>query len=124
MASAWSSVGPIAALYAETASAVLVAGRGRAGEHLVTTQGHVLTLDTLFRTLAVEATVHHLDLQLGRPSVEGLAETRHVLDGLLGRPGPIDDEIRYVLIGTGREPLTDDETRAFGSQAERLPLFG
>lgn len=83
MASVWSSVEPIAALYAATASAVLVAGHGRAGDDLVGTQGHVLTVDALFRTLAVEATVHHLDLRLGEPSEEGLSETRRVLDGSL-----------------------------------------
>ena len=123
MASVWSSVEPIAALYAETASAVLVAGHGRAGDDLVATQDHVLTVDALFRTLAVEATVHHLDLRLGEPSEEGLAETRRVLDGLLGRPAPIEDAVRYALVGTGRESLTEDEAGAFGADVERLPLF-
>ncbi|MEP7035961.1 MAG: maleylpyruvate isomerase N-terminal domain-containing protein [Actinomycetota bacterium] len=124
MASAWSSVEPIAAAYVETASAVLVAGRERRGEDLVATQGHVITVDALFRTLAVEATVHHLDLRLGKPSQAGLAETRRVLDGLLGHRGPIADSSRYVLIGTGREPLTGEEADALGADAERLPLFG
>ena len=124
MASVWSSIEPLAALYAETASAVLVAGHGRAGDDLVATQDHVLTVDALFRTLAVEATVHHLDLRLGEPSEEGLAETRRVLDGLLGRPAPIEDAVRYALIGTGRESPTADEVDAFGADAGRLPLFG
>ncbi len=124
MASAWSSVEPIAALYAETARAVLVAGRGRAGSDLVGTQGHVLTVDALFRTLAVEATVHHLDLRLGEPSEEGIAETRRSLDGLLGRPAPIKDSVRYALIGTGRASPTEEEAGALGADAERLPLFG
>ena len=115
---------PLAALYAERASAVLVAGHGRAGDDLVATQDHVLTVDALFRTLAVEATVHHLDLWLGEPSEEGLAETRRVLDGLLGRPAPIEDAVRYALIGTGRESPTADEVDAFGADAGRLPLFG
>ena len=104
MASAWSSVEPIAAAYVETATAVLVAGRERRGEDLIATQGHVITVDALSRTLAVEATVHHLDLRLGKPSQAGLTETRRVLDGLLGHRGPIADSSRYVLIGTGREP--------------------
>ena len=73
MASAWSSVESIAAVYAETAAAVLVAG-ARARDEFVATQSHVLTVDTLFRTLAVEATVHQLDLRLGRSSEEGLTE--------------------------------------------------
>lgn len=124
MASAWSSVESIAALYAETATAVLVAGRDRAGSDLVATQGHVLTVDALFRTLAVEATVHQLDLRLGQPSEAGLAEVRRVLDGLLGRSAPIADASRYALIGTGREPLTNDEADELGAAVERLPLFG
>lgn len=124
MASAWASVEPIAALYAETATAVLVAGRERAGGDLVATQGHVITVDALFRTLAVEATVHHLDLRLGEPSEAGLAETCRVLDGLLNHPGPTVDPSRYALIGTGREPLTREEADALGAAADRLPLFG
>ena len=119
-----SSVEPIATLYAETARAVLVAGHGRAGDDLVATQDHVLTVDALFRTLAVEATVHHLDLRLGQPSQVGLEETRRVLDGLLGRAAPIEDAVRYALIGTGREPPTENEADAFGADVERLPLFG
>ena len=83
MASAWTSVEPIAALYVQTATAVLVAGRETSAGDLVATQGHVMTVDTLLRTLAVEVTVHHLDLRLGKPSDVGLAETRRVLDGLL-----------------------------------------
>lgn len=124
MASAWSSVEPLAASYAETVRAVLVAGRGRDGADLVGTQGHVLTVDALFRTLAVEATIHQLDLELGEPSQEGLAEARRVLDGLLGRPAPIKDSVRYALIGTGRELPTEEEAQALGGDVERLPLFG
>lgn len=115
MASAWSTAEPIAASYVDTASAVLVAGRERAEDALVATQGHVITVDALFRTLAVEATVHHLDLRLGKPSEAGLAVTRREPDGLLGQPGPIADASRYALIGTGREPLTDEESAALGT---------
>ncbi len=124
MASAGSSVELIAALYAETATAVLVAGADRAGGDLVATQGHVLTVDALFRTLAVEATVHQLDLRLGEASEAGPAEVRRVLDGLLGRSPSIADASRYALIGTGREPLTHEEADELGPAAKRLPLFG
>lgn len=124
MASAWSSVEPIAASYVETATAVLVAGRERAAQDLVATQGYVITVDALSRTLAVGATVHHLDLRLGKPSDAGLSETRRVLDGLLGYPGPVADATRYALVGTGREPLTRQEASALGADAARLPLFG
>lgn len=124
MSSAYSTIGPIAASYAETAAAVLVAGRERPGDELVATQGHVLSIDALLCTLAVEATIHQLDIGLGQPSEAGLAETRKVLDGLFGRTLPIDSPTRYALIGTGRAPLTDDERGLLGADSSRLPLFG
>lgn len=124
MASAYPSVDPIAASYVQTATAVLVAGRERADKDLVATQGHIISVDALFRTLAVEATVHHLDLRLGNPSEAGLEQTRRVLDGLLGQCLPIADASRYALIGTGREAPTDEEHDILGAAAERLPLFG
>lgn len=124
MASAWTSVRPIAGLYAETATALLVAAAERPSGDLVATQGHTLTVDDLLSTLAVEATVHQLDLGLGEPSAAGLSEVRRVLDGLLGRTLPIADAIRYVLIGTGREQPTAGELDLLGPDADRLPLFG
>ncbi|ANH40239.1 hypothetical protein I601_3840 [Nocardioides dokdonensis FR1436] len=124
MASAWTSVAPIATAYLETAGAVLAAAREKDADALVITQGHVITVDGLCRTLAVEATVHQLDLRLGEPSEPGLEETRRVLDGLLGQVAPMADSTRYALVGTGREQLTDAEAHAFGPAAERLPLFG
>jgi len=124
MASAWSSVTSIAELYTETATAVLTAARGRDGAELLATQGHAITLDDLLSTLAVEATVHQLDLGLGSPSPAGLREVRRVLDGLLGRPVPIADDARYALVGTGREPLDDAESALLGADRTRFPLFG
>jgi uncharacterized protein (TIGR03083 family) len=124
MASAWSGVSPIAELYAETMQAVLVAADERAPDEIVRTQGKTLTVDSLLSTLAVEATIHQLDLELGEPAPLGLAEVRHALDGLLGQPGPIDDDARYALVGTGRSPLTDSERQALGGLVDRLPLFG
>lgn len=124
MASAWSTVAPILDLYLETACAVLAAAREGPAADLVATQGHVLTVADLCSTLAVEATVHHLDLRLGEPSVLGLAEARRVLDGLLRRPAPIADDTRYILVGTGREVPSDDERALLGADLDRLPLFG
>lgn len=124
MASAWSSVRPIAELYAETARAVLVAAGRRDATEVVATQGHALTAGDLCSTLAVEATVHHLDLRLGAPSAAGLAETRRVLDGLLDHRSPLDDDVRWALVGTGREAPTSTERAALGADAGRLPLFG
>ncbi|OIJ88956.1 hypothetical protein BIV25_35300 [Streptomyces sp. MUSC 14] len=61
-------------------------------------QGHVLSAGDLLTTLAVEATVHHLDLIAALPSP---------LNGLLGRA-----------------PLTAAERAAPGPAADRFPLFG
>ncbi|MER6070164.1 maleylpyruvate isomerase N-terminal domain-containing protein [Streptomyces sp. NPDC001817] len=96
----------------------------------VLTQGHVLTARDLLTTLAVEATVHHLDMTVRLPHApgpapEGLAAVRATLDGLLGRPALPDwtDE-HYARVGTGRAPLTEAERAALGAAAERFPLFG
>lgn len=128
-ASAWSSVHPLAQMYAEAASAVVVAAGRARPEDLVQTQGHVLRVDDLLSTLAVEATVHHLDLSrplgLDDPGPVPLAEVRRVLDGLLGQPEPVGwDDPTYALTGTGRRPLTQADRERLGSLAEQLPLFG
>ncbi len=124
MASAWSVIDPLVDLYVEMARAVLIAAGERSAEDLVATQGHVLTVGDLCSTLAVEATVHHLDLDLGGLSPRGLAEVRRVLDGLLGRAAPIADDARYAMLGTGRLPLSEDEQALLGADAAALPLFG
>lgn len=123
MASVW-TFGPLSAHYTETAHAVIVASNEREGHEVISTQGHGMTVDTLRSTLAVEATVHHLDLGVGQPSPQGLAEVRRVLDGLLGRAAPIGDDARYALVGTGRDQLTAEEAARWGPDAHRLPLFG
>ena len=127
-ASAWSSVRGIVELYVETATAVLsVAGRADPTDS-ITTQGHVMTVDALLRTLAVEAAVHHLDLEPALatpPAATALAEVRRVLDGLLGQPAPTEwDDVRYARLGTGRRPLEPADHAALGPLAERFPLFG
>lgn len=128
MASAWSSVRGPAALYAETARAVLVAAGRADPASVVGTQGHRLAVDALLHTLAVEAAVHHLDLAPvlpDPPSGDVLAAVRHVLDGLLREPAPAHwDDVRYIRLGTGRAELTDDERRELGPLAQRFPLFG
>ncbi|PJE93925.1 hypothetical protein CUT44_31605 [Streptomyces carminius] len=117
-------------LYLETSAAVLhAADRADTGEP-VATQGHVLTAGDLVRTLAVEATVHHLDLIVSLPgapgpSGEGLGEVRRTLDGLLGRPVPLGwDDAHYARAATGRAPLTETERERLGADAGRFPLFG
>ncbi|KMS65811.1 hypothetical protein ACH49_30290, partial [Streptomyces leeuwenhoekii] len=83
----------------------------------------------LMLTLAVEATIHHLDLTAHLPAApgpapSGLTATRAALDGLLGRPVPVDwSDEHYARAATGRVPLTRDERRALGPDADRIPLF-
>lgn len=127
-ASAWSSVRGPADLFAETARAVLVSARRVAGDSVVVTQGRRLTVESLLRTLVVEATIHHLDFGTAvgvPPAAEALTEVRRVLDALFGRPVPAEwDDTSYVLLGTGRRPLTEAERAELGPDAERFPLFG
>jgi hypothetical protein len=122
VASVW-TFAPLKVAHREAAHAVLRASAEHRGSEVVTTQGRVLTVGSLCSTLAVEATVHQLDLRLGTPSAAGLTEVRNVLDGLLGHPAPIPDDVRYALIGTGREPVSPSERQLLGDAAS-LPLFG
>jgi hypothetical protein len=91
----------------------------------------VLTVGDLMRTLAVEATIHHLDLEAGLPdacgpSAAGLAEVRRTLDGLLGHRVPVTawDDAEYARKATGRRALTRKEYEHLGTDSQRLPLFG
>ncbi|MFG2603502.1 maleylpyruvate isomerase N-terminal domain-containing protein [Streptomyces sp. NPDC048514] len=129
-ASMFLDFGQLRELYLETLAAVVHAARAADPERRVATQGHVLTAGDLISTLAVEATVHHLDLTVGLPlapgpSPEGLAAVRTALDGLLGRSAPPEwSDAHYARVGTGRAPLTDAERVALGPAADRFPLFG
>ncbi|MEU6508905.1 maleylpyruvate isomerase N-terminal domain-containing protein [Streptomyces sp. NPDC046942] len=122
--------GQLRGLYLETLTATVHASEAADPALPVATQGHVLTAGDLLTTLAVEATVHHLDLTVGLPhapgpSPEGLAAVRATLDGLLGRPAlPEWSDTHYARVGTGRAPLTGAERAALGAAAERFPLFG
>ncbi|WP_282796668.1 maleylpyruvate isomerase N-terminal domain-containing protein [Streptomyces sp. CC224B] len=116
--------------YRATLAAVAHAAAAADPAGHVRTQGHVLTAGDLLTTLAVEATVHHLDLTAGLPRLpgpapEGLAAVRATLDGLLGRAAPPHwtDE-HYARVGTGRAELTPAERAALGPAAARFPLFG
>jgi len=122
--------GQLRGLYEETARAVVHAGSTADPADLVGTQGHVLSTADLLATLAVEATIHHLDLvahlpEAPGPSAAGLAAVRTTLDGLLGRPVPLEwDDAHYARAATGRAPLTAAERAALGPDADRLPLLG
>ncbi|SEB50012.1 TIGR03083 family protein [Nocardioides exalbidus] len=94
---------------------------------VVATQGHAITASDLASTLAVEATLHHLDLvaHLGpgatRPSPSGLAEARRVVEELLGRTLDGWGDERVATVGTGRAEPTDAERADLGDV--RLPVF-
>ncbi|GHA11558.1 maleylpyruvate isomerase N-terminal domain-containing protein [Streptomyces echinoruber] len=129
-ASMFLDFGQLRGLFLETlAAAAHAAGAADPGQRLAT-QGHVLTAGDLMLTLAVEATVHHLDMTVSLPdapgpSPAGLAAVRSTLDGLLGRPVPLDwSDAHYARAATGRAPLTEAERRALGPDADRLPLLG
>ena len=88
----------------------------------------LLTGGALASTLAVEPTVHHLDLvaYLGRrpgPDVAALAEVRRVVEELVG-PFPADlDDVRVALLGTGRATPDDSERTALVDVLPKLPAF-
>ncbi|MFJ2957939.1 maleylpyruvate isomerase N-terminal domain-containing protein [Streptomyces sp. NPDC087270] len=129
-ASMFLDFGQLRELYAQTAAAAVHAAAAADPGGLVATQGHTLTAADLVRTLAIEATVHHLDLVTdlpgaAGPSAAGLATTRTSLDGLLGRPVPVEwTDAHYARAATGRTPLTPAERRLLGPDADRFPLFG
>ncbi|MEV5505754.1 maleylpyruvate isomerase N-terminal domain-containing protein [Streptomyces orinoci] len=129
MACVWSDIRPLAELYRETACAVLVQAERLDGDELLGTQGHVITADDLVTTLAVEAAVHHLDLIAHHPgpgpAPSSLRAVRDTLDGLLGRTtGEEWEDVRYVLVGTGRAEPSAAERALLGRESLRLPLFG
>jgi uncharacterized protein (TIGR03083 family) len=127
-AAAYQSDLAIVARWTETAAAAARAASAPAT--MVATQGHVLAAGDFLATLAVEATIHHLDLVAGDqalagPSGPGLAITRATLDGLGGQPVPPGwDDAEYVLKATGRTPLTGDDRTRLGALAGRFPLLG
>jgi Mycothiol maleylpyruvate isomerase N-terminal domain len=129
ISSVWSTGAAIAEGYGETARAVLVAAERADLASVVGTQGHAITVDDLLTTLAVEATVHHLDLvdtwDAPGPSDGALTLVAETLDALLGPPAPLRwDATRWTLVGTGRAAPTADERAQLGEAVDRLPLFG
>lgn len=115
------------ARHVEAARAAVRAVDAADPEAVVTTQGHALTVADLASTLAVEATLHHLDLvaclDAPGPGPESLAEVRRVVEALLG-PGPSltgwSDE-RVALVGTGRAAPTPAERADLGERT--VPVF-
>ncbi len=128
-ASVYATLTPLLDGYEETAQAVAYAAAHTDPGLAVRTQGHVIRVEDLVRTLIVEVAVHHLDLVVALdrpgPSAATLRPVREALDGLLGTPSPVPwDDVAYARAGTGRVPLTDGERALLGPLADRFPLFG
>lgn len=92
-------------------------------------QGHVLTTGDFFATWAVELAVHHLDvmvdLQVESPTAAALHLARVTVDALLDHAVPPElDDMRTVLLGTGRRSPTQHEAQLLGDVTARLPVLG
>ncbi|MFI7582866.1 maleylpyruvate isomerase N-terminal domain-containing protein [Kocuria sp. M1N1S27] len=116
-------------LYRGTAGALVHAAEHRGSGGAVRTDGHVLRVEDLLSTLAVEATVHHLDLiqhldGSPGPAADGLAEVRRVLTDLWERE-PLEhwSDEHFARVGTGRAELSAPERAELGEYADLLPLF-
>jgi hypothetical protein len=128
-ASLQGGIATLARRHREAAAAVLVAADRLALDDVVRSQGAAMTVADELSHIAVEATVHHLDLvlRLARPGPAAgpLAEVRRVLEGLFDGPLPAHwDNATAVRRATGREPLTGDDRSELGERAERFPLLG
>lgn len=113
------------ARYVEAARATSLALDDADPDLVVATQGHAITVEDLASTLAVEATLHHLDLvdQLSAagPSLDGLREVRRVVEALLERNLDGWPDERVALVTTGRtEPSAVERQQLAGA---KVPVF-
>ena len=118
--------GVLRRLYGEAAAAAVHAVGHADPADVVGTQGWALTVADLASTLAVEATLHHVDLVrhlpgAEGPTVEGFAEVRRVAEALLGRDLPGWSDERVALVATGRAVPTDGERADLGDAV--VPVF-
>jgi hypothetical protein len=115
----------IAVMWGETApAAVRAAGRADPGG-CVATQGHALGVPDFLATLATEAVIHLLDMtvHIGPPgaAVEIAVST---LDGLLQASRPAGwGAAEYLLKGTGRVPLSEQDITILDADAAKFPLL-
>ena len=84
-----------------------------------------MTVADLASTLAVEATLHHLDLVTGldAPGPASLTEVRRVVEELLDPAASVTDwsDERVVLVGTGRSAPSRAEHHDLAGAA--VPVF-
>lgn len=92
-------------------------------------QGKVLASGDFLAIWVVELVIHHIDLQaeltLPDPDPTALNLTRRTIEALVGEelPKSVPDRT-VVLVGAGREPLSEAHNRAVGKLAARLPVLG
>ncbi len=126
-AAAYPRFADLADRWAETSSAALRAAAAQPADARLTVGGHVLSTPDFITTLAVEGTIHHLDLNLDGhlPSTVALTMVRRTLDGLLGSGTRRPDwsDLEYALKGTGRVELDHTERALLACAADRFPLL-
>jgi hypothetical protein len=92
----------------------------------VETRGEVMTVADYLGVYVVEWTLHHLDLiaylpEVSGPPAETVAETKRVVEAVVGASLPLPDR-DAVLVATGRRAPTEVEARALGDLGQRLPV--
>lgn len=111
--------------HVEAAEAAATALAALPDDAVVSTQGHALRGADLASTLAVEATLHHLDLVVHLdapgPPPAGIAEVRRVVEALLGLALDGWSDERVALVGTGRAEATPAELADLAGRD--LPVF-
>jgi uncharacterized protein (TIGR03083 family) len=91
----------------------------------------ILRTQEVIANRVLEVAVHLLDLQAAVGAAEVLPRCaapvlRSILDGLLGQAVPepfARDDLRYVLVATGRASVTDQERHALGAISDLFPLL-
>lgn len=119
---AWSGAWPLALARADEAV--------RSGDPVFPGAFGTIRMSEYLRTRLVEVTVHHMDLRdaFGAepdPDPGAAEEAAGVLRTLLGtdmRPFGTDD-VRFLLVGTGRAQLDDRERESLGPLADMFPLL-
>ena len=124
-----------AALRASAEEAVEAALRGLEAipaERVIKRSGHPrMTFGEFVASRNLEFGVHTMDIAAAvgkdeRVHPQAAPIITGILDGLLGNQLPAAvgwDTITYILAGTGRRPLTDDDRARLGPLAERFPLL-
>jgi hypothetical protein len=94
----------------------------------VSTRDQVLLAGDYLTAYVLEWTLHHLDLiahlpDAAQPPIEGLAQSRHMLEKIAGTTFPTSFSDRdALLVGTGRRAPTDAEKAELGELTATLPL--